>query len=396
MTDTTVKFFSSAMAGAPVLNGVAGSLIGLLDTTLINGFGLKVVDTLVVASNTATANISTGHSAVVGSVVLISGAVPAGLNGEQRVTAVSTTSLSFATTAITDQTATGSITLKLAGAGWAKAFTSTNLAAYKSANTDATGCYLRVDDTNARFAKVVGYEVMTDVDTGTGPFPTVAQRATGKWWAKSASADTVARPWLIAADSRMVYLMVSSVTNSNSNSNWEIAFFGDIISVKTPSDPKACVLFGSTSDTSTDGPNNDPQVVVGSASSAASEIFIARSHTGLGAAQQLTKMFALLNTGLASPYSGRVTGGLPYPNPTNNGLYLTPFNLTESASLAFRGVLPGIFASPQLIPSGTFSTGDKVQGAINGVAKNVLVHLASNVNSGITAFTFFDLTGPWR
>jgi hypothetical protein len=44
------------------------------------------------------------------------------------------TTLTFDAPGISDQTATGTISLKLAGAGWSKAFTGTNLAAYKSNN----------------------------------------------------------------------------------------------------------------------------------------------------------------------------------------------------------------------------------------------------------------------
>ena len=39
--DTTVKFYREDFPGAPVLNGVAGSLIDLLDACLCTGFGLR-------------------------------------------------------------------------------------------------------------------------------------------------------------------------------------------------------------------------------------------------------------------------------------------------------------------------------------------------------------------
>ena len=88
-------------------------MIAVLDACLVDGFGLKSVDTLVVSGAVATANISTGHSAMVGSVVLISGATPSGLNGEKRVTAITTNTVVFDATGISDQTATGTITLKI-------------------------------------------------------------------------------------------------------------------------------------------------------------------------------------------------------------------------------------------------------------------------------------------
>ena len=47
---TTVKHFHSAMSGAPVLNGTAGSLIAVLDACLQDGFGLKAASGITVAS----------------------------------------------------------------------------------------------------------------------------------------------------------------------------------------------------------------------------------------------------------------------------------------------------------------------------------------------------------
>jgi hypothetical protein len=99
------------------------------------------VASLVVASNIATATISGGHSAEVGSVVLVSGATPSGLNSEKKVLSVGAgnTTLTFDAPGISDQTASGTISLKLAGAGWSKEFTGTNLAAYKSNNVAGHG-----------------------------------------------------------------------------------------------------------------------------------------------------------------------------------------------------------------------------------------------------------------
>ena len=83
-----------------------------------------------------TATVASTPSAVVGSVILVAGATPTSLNGEQRVTAITANSVSFATTEA-NATATGTITLKVAPAGWSKLYSGTNLAAYKI--TSVTG-----------------------------------------------------------------------------------------------------------------------------------------------------------------------------------------------------------------------------------------------------------------
>ena len=64
------------------------------------------------------------------------------LNGEQRVTAATATTLQFAT-AVADGTATGTITVKTAPAGWQKLYTGTNKAAFKSLAVESLGMLLR-------------------------------------------------------------------------------------------------------------------------------------------------------------------------------------------------------------------------------------------------------------
>ena len=97
LVDTSVKFFSSTQAGAPVLNGTAGALKALLDACLVDGFGLKSVVSLVVASGVATITVTGGHGFLPDGVMLVAGAATAALNGEQKVTAIGTNTASFAT-----------------------------------------------------------------------------------------------------------------------------------------------------------------------------------------------------------------------------------------------------------------------------------------------------------
>ena len=135
---TSVKYFTSAMAGAPQLNTTAGCLIAMLDACLIDGFGLKTADSVVVASNIATLTVAAGVGFADHAVVLIAGATPAGLNGEKRILSKTTTTITFDATGISDQTASGTITAKLAPAGWQKQFSATNLAAYRSTDPAST------------------------------------------------------------------------------------------------------------------------------------------------------------------------------------------------------------------------------------------------------------------
>ena len=114
MPDTTVRYYDVTMSGAPALSGTAGALIGVLDACLVDGFGSVTLDSAAVASNVATRSISTGHGFAMigdtGSVIRIAGATPSGLNGDWRVASVpGSTTFTFVTSGISDQTASGTI-----------------------------------------------------------------------------------------------------------------------------------------------------------------------------------------------------------------------------------------------------------------------------------------------
>ena len=193
----------------------------------MNGYGSVTLDSLVVASNVATCTKSTGHGFTAigstGPVIRVSGSTPAGLNADWRITVVSSTVFTFVTTGISDQTATGTIAAKRAPAGFSKAFSATNKAAYRSDDVTGTRLYCRIDDTGTTNARVRGYEAMSDVDTGTGLFPTDAQISGGGYVPKSSSASAVA--WTLVSDGRMIYLL----TQYSNGSYWEGGFvFGDI------------------------------------------------------------------------------------------------------------------------------------------------------------------------
>lgn len=391
MTDTTVKYFHSGMTGAPVLSGTAGSLIAVLDACLVNGFAVSSVASLVVAGNIATATISAGHSAEVGSVVLVSGATPSGLNGEKKVVTVGAgnTTLTFEAPGIADQTATGTITLKIAGAGWSKAFSGTNLAAYKSNDVAGTGCYLRVDDTGAKVARCVGYETMTAISAGLGVFPTATQRSGGTYWTKSTVADSSARAWTLIADDRTAYLITAY--HPTYPAGGAFVAFGDLVPVKS-GDAWACMLSGYASDKSGSAPGDTNDF--GVLRNAADELYLARSYTAVGSAAQAYKAFPLL---VPSATIGFASGNGPmqYPNGPDAGLYLSPQNVFESVFNALRGVAPGILCCPQTLPLWLFSANASIASVDNMIGREVrLVPFGAGVTTG--AFAFFDVTGPWR
>lgn len=391
---TSVKYFHSDMPGAPTLNGVAGSLIAVLDACLVDGFGLKSVDSLVVSGGIATLTIASGHSFEPDEVALVSGATPAGLNGEKRVLSTSTTTVTFDATGITDQTATGAVTVKIAPAGWQKAFSGTNLAVYRSLDPTGTRMFLRVDDTGTRNARVVGYESMSDVNTGVAASPSAEQVPGGGWWPKADSTSASARVWTVIADSRTFWLHVHTGT-SNKGVAGSICGFGDFWSYKS-GDPFACALWANSDDqASSSSVSQWAFEFVGARASDSRGPFIPRSFTGLGGAiecQHAAESYFTLAGAAGSALSTNVPA---YPNGPNNALLLARTLLVEPG-VALRGRGRGARISPQNCHE-AFGWRNKIVGQGDMAGRKLMaVKCGGPSASSSKAVVFFDITGPWE
>lgn len=383
--DTTVKYFHSGMTGAPVLSGTVGALIAVLDACLVNGFGTVTLDSLVVAGGIATATRSAGISFEKDAVVLAAGATPAGLNGEKRLLSVSSTQFTFDATGISDQTATGTITVKLAPAGWEKQYAGTNLAAYRSLNIAATHAVLRVDDTVAQTARVVGYESMADVNSGTNPFPTTAQQSGGLYWVKSAAASATARDWIVVADSRFLYYMVAT---GGSLTACAVYCFGDGLSLKT-GDAYSAAIYGDTTSTPTSG---SPGTSIGMLFYAGLQGgFLQRDAAGLVASQpSANQMFAY---GVSNVTSGQ--NGATYPSGIHGALIASKLTLRETnvALGDIRHVVPGAVFLNVTIPAGAFLNRTKITGQGDLLGRTLY---AIELGGNSVARAMIDISGPWR
>lgn len=384
---TTVNFCHNLQSGSPTLNGTAGSLIGVLDAALVSGFGLQTA-TITVASGIATLTTPLAHPFDVAQIVLVSGAYNETLNGRKRVLTRSTLGITFAAAGVTDGAATGSISVKVAPAGWAKEFTGTNKAVYR-APVSADGCrmFLRVDDSVGRNARVVGYESMADIDTGEGAFPTALQLSGGGWWPKSNSANSDARAWTVIADDRGFYLhMGTGNSNGDSGSVWG---FGDFASYKS-ADAYASMLAAATTDQSENSGGEDASLEYVSDSH---QVHVARSFTGLSGAISAIKMPESYRNSNAN--SGAGFGHIKtYPNGANNGLILSRTVLTEG-STCLRGSVRGAYIAPQNCHA-SFTRNTVIDGAGDMAGRKLLaVKCGSPVATSSRGVMFFDVTGPW-
>ena len=388
--DTTVKHFFRAMSGAPVLNGQAGSMIAVLDACLVTGFDLKAATALTVAGGVATLTFSGTHSASLHAVILVEGVTGplAGLNGEQKVTHTAAGQLRFAT-ALADGTAAGTVTFKMAPAGWTKVFSGTNKAVYQSADPTSTKMYVRVDDSFAEtHCRLRGFEVMTDIDSGAGLFPTDAQISGGGYMAKAWSSDTTPVPWVLVADARGAYINITPYGASNpSAAAGRTCYLGDMSPLRPGGDPYAFSLGVSA------GPGHTQATGTCDTGESNGQYF-PRSHVGLGVS---------LNHSVRSDV-GSATSGMDdtrgvFPSPVDGSLLLSRRFAWEGMYPVPRAYFPGLYTVPQsdvglYIAPGTVQAG----GAPLGGRQLLALGCGASNNtfpSGNIGISFIDITGPW-
>ena len=386
MPDTfKTKIFSSTQAGSPVLNGVAGSLISLLDAVLVTGFGTTNVTSITVLNGIATVVFPASHAFAIDTVALVAGATPVLLNGEKRVLSRTSTGMTYATTA-PNGVATGTITARVAPAGWEKLFTAANKACYRSLSPESTKMILRVDDTGTTSARVTGYESMTDVDTGTGLFPSIPQiAAPGLWWSKSSGADTSARKWDMYADHMGFYYFPQNSLSALKQGN----YFGDILSNKS-NDPYACVLRAFTGDASGSVNARTDELVYHDGGIVMGGLYMARASHSLGGSDRVFSCLTVISGVPINNFIGAI--GFPFPSPVDNGLHLYRLQI-HNPTHGVRGYFPGIQGSNQLV-NAAFNDNDVVLGTGSMVGTKVLA-----CGFGATvgrAMLFVSHTEDWR
>lgn len=383
--DTSVKWFHSGMANAPILRGEAGALIELLDACLINGFDARTPDSIVVAGGVATVSLSAGNPFEQHVVIQLAGATPAGLNAEWRIATSAASSFTFACPGIAEGTAIGTITCKRAPAGWAKPFSATGKAVYQASDLEATQFYLRLDDADAQGCRVRGYEQMSDVDTGVDPFPTLTQRtATNYTWRKSDESSGVARPWLLVADGMMIYLVCKFDTTVSFG--YALHWFGDVVSY-FPGDVFHCAIAAN----GTAIPSFPGHISSAGAPLSAEAEYLARR------ADPVTKSSVFARFGIDGnsgfPFGGTNMPPLAAGDPMN---LLYPMAISDAgsslaSSVPLRGQMPGLAAPLHHKPVGHLSLAEGGGALQDHTLIGVMV--AYITASGCL---FIDITGPWR
>lgn len=200
----------SGLNGAPSLSfATNGSLNALLLATLVNGFNTQAVSSATAAGGVVTFNFATAPGFPAKYTVVIDGATKASVNGTFRVQSSASNQVMVAIPGVPDGAVGGTITMKFAPLGWTRAFNSgTTTAAYRQGGGAAHKRFLRVYDGNtssSSYFYLRAYENMTAISTGTGPFPTTAEKAGNG--ADIYCGNSPARPWIIVGTPRAFYFL---------------------------------------------------------------------------------------------------------------------------------------------------------------------------------------------
>lgn len=326
--------FYSTDTGAPSLTGQVGSGITVLDALLVNGYNSQTVTSVTRSSTTATVT-KTSHGYRTGQILTISGANEADYNGNFRITVTDANTFTYTVANSPSTPATGTISAKVAPLGWTKPYSGTNLAVYRQ-KSGTNQFYFRADDTNGQELRIRGYETMSDANTGTGPFPNVAQIANSSYLYKSSVASSTARDWAAFSDGKILYLF-SAYSNAASTTGSCAIVIGDLVSNKS-GDAYGTVNIGSTGMSST--ALQAPMLSTISTAQAGNHVCRPYTQTGSSAA-----VYKTIDQGIIGSSSTLVYGsaGLAYPHGPDGGAYLLPVRVMESTSV-YRGRLPGIWA----------------------------------------------------
>ena len=206
--------FDSTETGAPTLNNANGSMIALARALLVNGFNVKSITAIVVASGVATVQCPThGYACGYGQQVKITGASVPALNGNKQPTLVDANYFTFPAPGVADGSYTAT-DARRAPLGWVETFADggSTKAIYSRTVPAANAIDLRLDDSGAAPATTSGARVImvkgaTGISTYTAQAPTDAQVSGGMVATKVANTAT-AKQWIAIGTDLDFFLFV--------------------------------------------------------------------------------------------------------------------------------------------------------------------------------------------
>lgn len=288
-----------------------------------------------------------------------------------------------------------------AAAGWTKAFSATNKAAYRmpalsGSPGESAQRYFRVDDdlsSTPYSAEVRMYDTMTSISVYDGTWGVPKIGSGSVYIRKSTSSDATARPWTIVASERGFYCFFTNgqtTYGSHSGSDFN-GYFGDFIT-HVPGDSWNTALMGmdilAVSAFNTRFGKRDA-----SGSFAGASGRLARSNAfglTLGSGLSFTSRI-----GVDTSHIGAAVGasGTPYPDPVRGGLTLTRIEVTEQINNRYyvRGYMPGLWESESVGIPGTYYDTFDGSDSLSGYTFIVL----PVYNSGSVGEAILEISNTW-
>lgn len=374
-------------------NNAASKIIDILDACLVNGFNVNAVSSIVVSNGVALVTTPSDHGFRDYTVIRISGATPAELNGDWKITTAGGNSFSFPTAAA-NGSATGTMSAKTAPLGWSKPFSAAGLGVYRPGS--GLMHYFRVSDPVASFVNVRGYKTMSDINNGTGAFPTVAQQTSGVDWFKYYMTSITGGLWRIYGDERFFYLIYDCSENAGvtGSAGPSLYAMGEVPTF-SPADTENSVVIGANSGASSIYVRANYEGIIGCGRNSATSWF-GNYFAGSPTAQNgMPVRFRAVGHALSESwgYNGASSAWIPpYPNPTDASMLThTPVLLQEETGLSVRGIMPGVH---QPLQSGVTSQKGNTH-VINGRVVQ-FVGMNETSDNAAAGLIGFDTTGPWR
>lgn len=395
-----VKWFSSAMQGAPILSSGSagsphtvspGSLIALLKAVLVTGFGAQALSSAGYdsAAATITLTLPSGHAYLKDSIIAVSGANEAGFNGEFRVRSVTSTKvvLGLDNGTPTVANATGTLAIKIPSLGWKVLFE--DASAYKIIFEKASGTPVKllVDNSawsgwnasGGHLAKVAMVEDVVDLNT----YSTV-------WEHRWPCSHNYATPeWQAVGDSMMLYFMPAYGVGGSANYATRALYaFGDINSIR-PGDQYHCLLM-----------HYSELTVTNSWNYSSSNCYTDGLCFGNTNCKRLARSYHQLPGSVLPHWRGLnsyMGEGMSFPNMADNGFYVSTEPVPVHDDLCYRGSLPGVvvpYASPVAYDKLHL---DNLPGLPGKLIRLLLCNRqVSAVGADVRRLVGFDIKGPWR
>ena len=393
-------WYDSTETGSPTLTTGEGSFIELIASCLVNGFNIKPITGISVASGVATVTCAShGYSSNYGKLVAISGASHALLNGNKQPTSTGTNTFTFAAPGVPDGAYTAT-DARRAPAGWGIDFRNSTAMGLRPLSLEANDDLLLVFVESGVSTTLKAYMRLISNPSERSP-NTNRFLASGYDWRKVGTLQPA--PWSIVADDLGFYFSFCFSSTSGLTTRMHTQFAGYPTRF-APAHTYGMVLTGHDAANSSSGDLTGHAGDVGVSALSAPSVndvrpraVVFRPYTGVAPDHPLGITGSLCSSTVSVPsgVSGYRSGFQTYPNPGNSALFTCPVLLHGPGYVL--GALPGLLHMPQRVFNNVIPNLVPLDGIGDHAGKTFLAigtGQQSNASSD-QGCMLIDLTGPW-